>query len=178
MTSRNRIKTLLSLAIVALMLIVQSVAAKKIPAQLPDPDGKPADVASMLEQAARALHEEKKAAAEKRRSVRATARYRTKTVDPFDILDIEPRREKAWHRGRVPTDPQRAMLQRNGAWQDDLTFTQASTLIGEIIGRRESGKCSFKQAKILRQFGYSTDATFEQAGEIIDQLKANGWRRK
>ena len=41
MTTRNRIKTPLSLALAALMLFVQSAAAKKVPAQLPDPDGKP-----------------------------------------------------------------------------------------------------------------------------------------
>lgn len=41
MTTRTRIKTLLSLAVVGLMLIVQSAAAKDIPAQLPDPDTKP-----------------------------------------------------------------------------------------------------------------------------------------
>jgi len=40
-STRNRIKTFVSLALVALMLFVQSSAAKKIPAQLPDPDGKP-----------------------------------------------------------------------------------------------------------------------------------------
>ena len=39
MTTRNRIRTALTLAVVALMLFVQSAAAKKLPAQLPDPDG-------------------------------------------------------------------------------------------------------------------------------------------
>jgi len=41
MTTRIRIKTLSSLTVVALMLIIQSAAAKEIPAQLPDPDAKP-----------------------------------------------------------------------------------------------------------------------------------------
>jgi len=41
MTTRTRTKTLLTLAVLALMLIVQSTAAKEIPAQLPDPDTKP-----------------------------------------------------------------------------------------------------------------------------------------
>jgi alpha-galactosidase len=41
MTTRTRIKTLLSLAVVSLILIVQSAVAKEIPAQLPDPDTKP-----------------------------------------------------------------------------------------------------------------------------------------
>ena len=41
MKTRNQIKTLLSLSLVALMLIVQLATAKNIPAQLPDPDTKP-----------------------------------------------------------------------------------------------------------------------------------------
>ncbi|MBW8016754.1 MAG: hypothetical protein FVQ82_11250 [Planctomycetes bacterium] len=41
MTTKTRIKTLVSLTVLALMLIVQSAAAKKIPAQLPDPDNTP-----------------------------------------------------------------------------------------------------------------------------------------
>ena len=41
MTTRTRTETLLNLAVVALVLIVQSVTAKVIPAQLPDPDTKP-----------------------------------------------------------------------------------------------------------------------------------------
>ncbi len=41
MTTRTRTETLLTLAVAALMLIVQSAHAKKIPAQLPDPDTKP-----------------------------------------------------------------------------------------------------------------------------------------
>ncbi|MHC4313268.1 MAG: hypothetical protein ACYSW3_12475 [Planctomycetota bacterium] len=41
MTTNNRTRSALILAAVALMLIVQSVAAKEIPTQLPDPDTKP-----------------------------------------------------------------------------------------------------------------------------------------
>jgi hypothetical protein len=40
MTTGNRTKTLISLALGGLMLFVQSASAKKVPAQLPDPDGK------------------------------------------------------------------------------------------------------------------------------------------
>jgi len=40
MTTGNTIKTLASLAIAGLLLFVQSAAAKEVPAQLPDPDGK------------------------------------------------------------------------------------------------------------------------------------------
>jgi len=41
MTTRSRTDTLLSLAVVALMLIAQSATAREIPSQLPDPDTNP-----------------------------------------------------------------------------------------------------------------------------------------
>ena len=41
MTPRNQIKTALLLATMVMMLFVLPAAAKKIPAQLPDPDTKP-----------------------------------------------------------------------------------------------------------------------------------------
>ena len=40
MTTRNRIQTVVSLAVAGLMLFVQSAAAREVPAQLPAPDGK------------------------------------------------------------------------------------------------------------------------------------------
>jgi len=44
MTTRNGIKTVLLLAAVAIAILVLPVAAKDSPKQLPDPDGKPADM--------------------------------------------------------------------------------------------------------------------------------------
>ena len=41
MTTRNRIRIVLTLAAVAMAILVLPAAAKEIPAQLPDPDGKP-----------------------------------------------------------------------------------------------------------------------------------------
>ena len=43
MTTRNRIKTVLLLAAVAMAMLVLPVTAKEIPKQLPDPDGKAPD---------------------------------------------------------------------------------------------------------------------------------------
>jgi hypothetical protein len=42
-TTRNRIRTVLALAVVAMAILVLPAAAKEIPAQLPDPDGKAPD---------------------------------------------------------------------------------------------------------------------------------------
>ena len=44
MTARNRIRTVLTLAAVAIaILVLPAAAAKVVPSQLPDPDGKPGD---------------------------------------------------------------------------------------------------------------------------------------
>jgi len=43
MTARNRIRTVLTLAAMAIAILVLPAAAKQIPVQLPDPDGKPGD---------------------------------------------------------------------------------------------------------------------------------------
>ncbi len=44
MTTRNRTRTALVLAVVAIAILVPGAAAKKLPAQLPDPDTKPAAI--------------------------------------------------------------------------------------------------------------------------------------
>ena len=40
-----------------------------------------------------------------------------------------------------------------------------------------ANRCTVKQANILAQFGYDPNVTFDQARQILDQLKAHGWRR-
>ncbi len=49
MSTRNRIKTVLILAVVAMAILVLPAAAKEIPPQLPDPDGKPADMSKPVQ---------------------------------------------------------------------------------------------------------------------------------
>ncbi len=50
-------------------------------------------------------------------------------------------------------------------------------MIAEIFRRWDGKLCSFKQAKVLRKYGYDAEVSFAEASAIIDGLARNGWRR-
>jgi len=136
--------------------------------------GAPVDMEEALLDAEQELREQRERA--RRAAVRANATYSSSMVDPFDVLDIEPQRERGWDKDRLPSDKMTAFLEKAGIPTKDLTFTRARQLIGEVIKRRQAKKCTYKQARILAKYGYSTDVPFKQASEIIDAIAANGWR--
>ena len=49
-------------------------------------------------------------------------------------------------------------------------------MIAEIFRRWDGKLCSFKQAKVLRKYGYDTQVSFAEASAKIDALARNGWR--
>jgi superfamily II DNA or RNA helicase len=133
----------------------------------------------MLEEilAAQQAHEE--AERRRRRQLIAKAQFGTKAVDPFAIYDIAPKREPGWHKGRKPSDKMLNALRKFGVEDkqlEQLSFVQASQLIGESIKRREQGYCTFKQAKILAKNGFDTNVGFKEASRIIDALAKNAWK--
>lgn len=146
-------------------------------AQAKAKSGAPEDVQKLLDEAEKEIQEEK-AAEEKRRrkQVKARARYTTQTLDPFTIFGLQPRREKGWDKGKPVTEKMRNLLEHAGVNTKDLTFAKASQLIGEVIKRRRTDKCTFKQARILVKYGYDARATFAKAKVIIDKIAANNWR--
>jgi hypothetical protein len=148
------------------------------------------DVGESLEEAREELQKrikvDKRLAAQHRASVLADALYTTTdAINVFDVLGVEPQRGRGWNRGRRPSDKMIACLEKAGIVGDkkgqvpvkDLSFDAASQLIKGTIERRERDRCSFKQAKVLTRFGYSSDCGFKQASAIIDALAKNGWRR-
>ena len=139
----------------------------------------PVDVIDELKLAEWELEKEKResAEAERRKHLKLRAQYSTAKINPFDVYGIEPWRERAWHKGRQPTEKQIAFLAKSGVDIAGLSFTHAQQLIKRIIENREQGKCSYKQAKVLQRFGYETEVSFEQASEIISELAKNGWKR-
>ncbi|MBN2293851.1 MAG: DEAD/DEAH box helicase family protein [Pirellulales bacterium] len=135
----------------------------------------PVDMDMALQDAERDIAEEKARA--RRAALRVKAKYSVNTVNPFDVLDLQPRRERGWDKGRQPSEKMIAFLDKSGVPTRGLNFTQANQLIGEIINRRDQQKCTYKQARILARYGYRTDVSFHQAREVIDAIAANGWRR-
>lgn len=131
----------------------------------------------MLAQLRAAEIARKEAQARARAHIVATARYSTKTVDPFNVLDMVPKREPGWHHGRQPTEKQKAFLDKSGIRTDKLSFWQASQLIDECLTRRKKNLCTYKQAKLLAKHGWPTDGIgFKDASAIIDRIAKSGWK--
>lgn len=143
-------------------------------------DRLPVDVVDELKIAEWELEKEKREAAEaaRRRKLKLRANYSTAKVNPFDVYNISPWRERSWHKGRQPTDKQVALLERNGVDVSGLSFTHAQQLIKKLIAEREKGGCTFKQAKILSRYEYNpAEIPFEEAKELISAIAKNGWKR-
>ena len=143
--------------------------------------GGPVNMTEELDQAEDELHAQREQArlaeAARRAQLVATARFTTTSVDPFDVLHLEPTRARGWDQGRQLSEKQRSLLAKQGINPDQVSFTQAKQLIAEIFRRWDGKLCSFKQAKVLRKYGYETDVSFEQASATIDALAQNGWVR-
>jgi len=142
--------------------------------------GKPADVIAELEKAAEeVLAKRREEALQKKRNV-VTARvdYATKSVDAFGILNIGPERIAHAAKNTAPmSHAQQAMLARNGIDITGLPVAHCRALYNEILRRIKSGRCSYKQASLLRKYGYGTNVSFREASRIIDELKSNGWKK-
>lgn len=134
-------------------------------------------VAAALADAEAELHREREIA--RRQRVTATANYTSRSVDPFDVFDLEPKREREWDREKPLSEKQIEFLNKNGVETEGLSRGRASQLIGEIIHRRKTGKCSYKQARLLRKHGLNPNVSFEEAKTAIDNLfKEKGWKDK
>jgi len=143
----------------------------------------PQDTRRALTEAEKQVREERErdrqVEAARRAAIVAKATFTTSTGDPFAVFGLQPWRERGWHKGRMPTPKMRDMLDRAGIDTAHLTFTQASQLIEEIKARWDSGKCSYKQARLLAARGKPTDVSREQARLWIDEIATReGWKRK
>lgn len=139
--------------------------------------GEKSDMLAELKTAQEQIEAEAK---RKRAAVVAKAKFRAQSINPFDVFELIPKREAGWHKGRKPTEKQIATLEKFKVPPkeiDALSFTAAGQLLDTLIGRMKEGKCSYKQASLLRKHGYSTDTSWEDASRIIDALAKNGWKR-
>src|SRR5512136_2574205 len=140
--------------------------------------GGPVNMTEALDQAEAELREQKRLAeAARRAGLVAKARFTTQAVDPFDVLSLEPVRARGWDRGRQLSEKQRSLLARQGINPDRVSYAEGRQLIAEIFRRWDGKLCSFKQAKVLRKYGYDTQVSFAEASATIDALARNGWHR-
>lgn len=142
--------------------------------------GKPMDVIEALEQAAKAVLDKRKEDAAKNKRTLVTARvdYEMQRVDAFSIFRISATRVAAAAKITAPlTAAQEAMLRRNGIDTTGLPVAHCRALYNEILRRIKAKRCTYKQASLLRRYGYETDVSFREASRIIDTLKSNGWKK-
>ena len=143
--------------------------------------GKPVDLISLMEKASREQEEAEEIVSRlttkgDKFNVVAKAKYLQKKGSPFDVLNIGPER-LAKTTNKVLSGPQKAMLRRNGVDVESLNDHQQAVLHNEMLRRIKGKLCTYKQAKILKRYGYSTNMSFRQASDTITQIANNGWSR-
>jgi superfamily II DNA or RNA helicase len=123
---------------------------------------------------------------ERRKRILAKALYSTtKVVDVFDAIGVQPQQVRGWNAKKEPTEKQLELLRKRGivgekrgqVHERDLNKGTASQLIDSLMKRQSEKKCTYKQAKLLKRYGYPTDMSFENASKTIDAIASNGWKR-
>lgn len=154
--------------------------AKKNAEEDSNKNKKPVDIVTELQKAEREIakkHQEQEDAIA-RDHLKLRAKYSTAKINPFNVLDIDPKKEKPWHKDRIPTKGQVTYLEKCGVAIDGLTFTHASQIIDTMIKRREQGVCTYKQARCLQKSGYdTTEMDFQRASKIIGALAMVKWQK-
>lgn len=156
-------------------------------------NGRGADVGAALEEARARIEEERRRAEEeaarraeakrlreeqiareaaRRANLRAKADYTRRSVDPFDVLGIarDPAAIAKWTGDRPVSDKQRQLLLRAGVDPSSMSGNDARRLCSEIVARFKTGKCTFKQAAILRKHGLDPNMTKAEATKAIDAI--------
>lgn len=111
--------------------------------------------------------------AARRAKLVAKAQYRTQSVNPFDVFHMRPVAERGWDRGRRLSDKQRGLIAKHypDLNPDEIPYTQAKQLIGELFRRWDGNLCTYKQARILAKHGYDTrNMTMAEASAALDKL--------
>jgi superfamily II DNA or RNA helicase len=143
--------------------------------------GGPVNMTDALDEAEEEIQQQREQArlaeAARRAQVVATARFTTQSVDPFDVLHLDPVKPRGWDSHRQLSEKQRSLLAKQGINPDSVSFSQGKQLVAEIFRRWDGKLCSFKQAKVLRKYGYNTDVSFAEASATIDALARNQWKR-
>lgn len=135
------------------------------------------DVKEAEEEILKEMEERKREEAARKTKLIGKAKFRVKTINPFNIFEITPTRERGWDSGKTLSDKQRALLLKQGIDPNEMSYHQSRQLIQEMF-RRWSGKlATLKQCRLLQRHGLDTkNMPMKRASEIIDALAKNNWR--
>lgn len=144
--------------------------------------GQPLRVSEAIASAEKEIEDEKEKSRKYREAEHqklvARAKFTANVVDPFDVFDIKPNKSRGWDAGKQLSEKQTALLLKQGINPENLPYSMGKQLIGEIFKRWDCNQCSFKQARVLKRWGFPTDLTRTQAKAVLDQLAARQWRSK
>jgi hypothetical protein len=138
--------------------------------------GKPVRMDELLDREQERLQREQEDAA-RRAKLMVGVKWTAASMDPFNVFGLAPEIPRGWDRGKRLSEKQLALLARQGINAEQMPYHKARQLLNELFRRWKGDLCSFKQAKVLRKYGYSSDCTFKMASEIIDRLAKNGWKK-
>jgi len=107
----------------------------------------------------------------------AKVKWSSQNINPFDVFEMTPRKERGWDQGKTLSEKQTAVLLKQGIDPAAMPYSQAKQLLNEIFRRWDGSLCSFKQAKVLKKHGFDPNMSRDDAKITIDTLAANHWRR-
>lgn len=127
------------------------------------------------------IEQQKRDEAARKAKLIAQVQFSAKTISPFDILQITPRKDSSWDRGRPLSDKQKAILRKMGVNPDDMEQAAARQLLHKHFERMNNGLASIPQLRVLMKAGYAPEEikkmTFVEASRLIDHCKSAGWKR-
>jgi superfamily II DNA or RNA helicase len=139
--------------------------------------GKPADVDEALERARKELEAEKAREAATRAKVRVAAKYTIgKGIDVFSLFNIQPAKERGWDNAYPLSAKQAAYLERQNINVEGMPVGQQRQVYNQCLYRIKAGKCSPKQAALLKKRGLPVDVPFKVAGDWITRIAGNSWQ--
>lgn len=108
----------------------------------------------------------------------AKVKYSSKTINPFDVFDLQPVKSRGWDDGRTLSEKQSQLLMKHGINPDNLSFSEGKQVLNEMFRRWDKKLATLKQCALLRKHGFETkDMTMDKASGLITQLANNGWKR-
>lgn len=114
----------------------------------------------------------------RRARVVAKVNYAKRYINPFDMFDLQPARERGWDSGKSLSEKQRLLLLKQGVDGDAMPYAQAKQVLNELFRRWKGNLASLKQIAVLNRYGYEAkDYTRDQASALLDKLANNGWRK-
>lgn len=140
----------------------------------------PVDTLSLLEKAEQSVLARMREEKEKRmrKGVHAKVAYRKRSLDPFDVLDIEPALEDNEWKADPLSHKQLMYLERQDIDTAAMTPAELRKVYNQLVNRRIRNLATPKQVRLLKKYGYNTkDMSFDAASSLITRLANNNWRK-